>query len=261
MEETTAGEDWLFPGLKPYLDELSLRIEAVCGRDLVTVAAVGSVALGDYRHGRSDVDIMVVVGDETPALSLRKLAAVLRHPDLRCPAAGLELVVYPAEFVAIPSQDAGYLLDLNTGPLLPEKTSFDAADSPAFWYVIDRSIAHQSGRPLFGRHPRDVIAPGSRQDLLAAVRSSVRDHAAGIGHLPDNRVLNGCRSLVYARTGRWTSKRAAAEQVLSSADAFAGLLTAALHSFSLPRQSAVDLPAADVTAFMGWVLREVEATT
>ena len=211
------------------------RTEAVCGKDLVTVAAVGSVALGDYRHGRSDVDVLVVVGDETPELSLRKLAAALRRPHLRCPSAGLELVVYSAEFVAASSQDAGYLLDLNTGSLLPEKTSFDASDSSAFWYVIDRSIAHQSGLPLLGRHPRDVIAAGSRQDLLAAVRSSVREHTAGIGHLPDNRVLNGCRSLMYSRTGRWMPKAAAAEQVLPSAGAFAGLITAALHSFALPQ--------------------------
>ncbi|EFE65448.1 predicted protein [Streptomyces viridosporus ATCC 14672] len=41
--------------VRPYLEELVRRTRAVCGPRLVGVLAVGSLALGDYRHGRSDV--------------------------------------------------------------------------------------------------------------------------------------------------------------------------------------------------------------
>ncbi|GGQ17649.1 hypothetical protein GCM10010266_46020 [Streptomyces griseomycini] len=244
--------------VRAYLDELAHRTRAVCGPHLVSVLAVGSLALGDYRHGRSDVDVTTVVDRSLPRRALPELAGALAHPALPCPAAGLELVVYPADFTARPSGEAGYLMDLNTGPSLPERVSYDPGESPAFWYVLDRSIAHQSGLPLFGRPVREVIAAPERPAVLAALRASVREHAAGEGHVADNRVLNGCRSVVYCRTGHWFAKRRAAEAVAASEEAFRPLVEAALRSFERPRESALPLPAARVREFLAWAAERVD---
>ncbi|MEV5933335.1 aminoglycoside adenylyltransferase domain-containing protein [Streptomyces sp. NPDC052079] len=244
--------------LRSYLDELVHRTRAVCGPHLVSVLAVGSLALGDYRHGRSDVDVTVVVDDALPRRSLPELARKLAHPALHCPAAGLELVVYPRAFAVRPSDAAGYLMDLNTGPSLPERVSYDARESPAFWYVLDRSIAHQTGLPLYGRPVRDVIAAPRRAAVLTALRASVREHAQGEGHAADNRVLNGCRSVVYCRTGHWFAKRRAALIVAASEADFRPLLTEALRSFELPRESALALPGAAVREFLAWVAGRVD---
>ncbi len=246
------------PVLRPYLDELVHRTRAVCGRHLVSVLAVGSLALGDYRHGRSDVDVTVVVDGTLPREALPGLARTLAHPALDCPAAGLELVVYPAGFAARPSGGAGYLMDLNTGPFLPERVSHDAGETPAFWYVLDRSVAHQAGLALFGRPVRDVIAAPPRADVLTALRASVREHTEGEGHVADNRVLNGCRSVVYCRTGHWFAKRRAAEIVAASEAGFRPLLTDALRSFERPRQHALPLPAGAVGEFLAWVAGRVD---
>ncbi|WP_345575108.1 aminoglycoside adenylyltransferase domain-containing protein [Streptomyces prasinosporus] len=244
--------------VRAYLDELVRRTRAVCGPHLVGVLAVGSLALGDYRHGRSDVDVAVVVAPSLPRRALPDLAGALAHPALPCPAAGLELVVYPADFAARPSGEAGYLMDLNTGPSLPERVSHDPRESPAFWYVLDRSLAHQSGLPLFGGPAREVIAAPERPAVLAALRASVREHAAGEGHVTDNRVLNGCRSVVYCRTGRWFAKRAAAEAIAADEEAFRPLVEDALRSFELPRESALPLPAARVRDFLTWAAERVD---
>jgi hypothetical protein len=245
--------------LRPYLAELVHRTRTVCGPHLVSVAAVGSVALGDYRHGRSDTDVTVVVDSSLPRRALPDLAAALAHPALPCPAAGLELAVYDEDFAARPSGGAGYLLDLNTGPLLPERVSFDPAQSPAFWYVIDRSVAHQAGRSLYGRPAQEVIAEPARADVLTAIRASVREHSAGEGHLADNRVLNGCRSVEYCRTGRWSAKRRAAQSVAASEARFRPLLEAALRSYERPsRTAASTLPVSEVQAFLTWVAERVE---
>ncbi|KES08192.1 translation initiation factor 2 [Streptomyces toyocaensis] len=246
------------PVLRAYLDELVHRTRAVCGPHLVSVLAVGSLALGDYRHGRSDVDVTVVVDGALPRETPPRLARALAHPALDCPAAGLELVVYPAGFAARPSGAAGYLMDLNTGPLLPERVSHDAGEAPAFWYVLDRSVAHQTGLSLFGRPVRDVIAAPRRADVLTALRASVREHAEGGGHTADNRVLNGCRSVVYCRTGRWFAKRGAAGFVAASEAGFRPLLTEALRSFERPRQDALPLPAGAVGEFLAWVAGRVD---
>ncbi|MGF0173708.1 aminoglycoside adenylyltransferase domain-containing protein [Streptomyces sp. Marseille-Q5077] len=248
--------------LRPYLQEVVQRTHALCGSDLVSVIAVGSVALGDYRHGRSDVDVTVVVDGTAPGPAVPELAAALAHPALPCPAAGLELVVYDRNFTARPSGEAGYLLDINTGPLLPERASVDASESPAFWYVIDRSVAHQAGRVLYGRPAREVIAEPARADVLTALRASVREHSSGEGHLADNRVLNGCRSVQFCRTGRWQAKRRAAEAVAASEERFRPLLRAALHSYERPsRTAATALPTTDVHTFLAWVAERVDESS
>jgi hypothetical protein len=189
---------------------------------------------------------------------VRELAEALTHRALPCPADGLELVVYDSSFALRPSGEAGYLLDLNTGPLLPNRASFDPARSPAFWYVIDRSIAHQAECLLFGSPVRKVIATPSPRDLLAAILASVREHTTGEGHLTDNQVLNGCRSVTFCRTGRWMSKSKAAHLIMGSEQDFRVLIEAALRSFELPRTAAHTLPTADVQTFSTWVRERVE---
>ncbi|MBL1100263.1 DUF4111 domain-containing protein [Streptomyces sp. 205] len=246
--------------LHAYLEELLRRTRAVCGPHLVSVFAVGSLALADYRHGRSDVDVTVVVEPSLSGSALHDLAGALAHPHLSCPAAGLELVVYGRDFVGRPSGEAGYLLDLNTGPLLSNRVSFDAAQSPSFWYVIDRSVGHQAGLSLFGRPAREGVAAPDRADVLAALRASVLEHSDGEGHLADNRVLNGCRSVVFCRTGRWMAKRGAAQEIATTEEDFRPLIESAVHSFERPRSSAVPLPTAEVQAFLAWVRERVDET-
>ncbi|MFI6009941.1 aminoglycoside adenylyltransferase domain-containing protein [Streptomyces sp. NPDC051243] len=260
MTRTLADPHSVPTELRPYLQEVVHRTHALCGSHLVSVIAVGSVALGDYRHGRSDTDVTVVVDASLPGRALSDLATALAHPALPCPAAGLELVVYDADFTARPSGAAGYLLDLNTGPALPDRVSFDPTRSPAFWYVIDRSVAHQAGRVLYGRPARAVIAEPARPDLLTAIRASISEHSEGEGHLADNRVLNGCRSVHFCRTGRWPAKRRAAEAVAASEERFRPLVRAALRSYERPRAAATALPTTDVQAFLAWVAACVDET-
>lgn len=243
--------------VRPYLTELVRRTHEICGPSLTAVVAVGSLALGDYRHGRSDIDVTVVVDGSLPA-ALRELADALDHRQLPCPAAGLELVVYAADFARVPSGEAGYLLDLNTGAQLLGKAAFDTAGGPSFWYVIDRSVAHQAGIALCGPPAPEVIATPLPAQLHAAIRASVREHGDGEGHLADNRILNGCRSVVYCRTGRWFAKRAAAEQVAAAEEEFRPLIEAAIHSFERPRADALSLPDSEVRAFLDWVRTRVD---
>lgn len=223
---------------------------------MVSVFAVGSVALGDYRHGRSDVDVTVVVDPALSDVAVLRLAEVLSGID--CPATGLELVVYDADVIGRRCDRAGYRLDLNTGPLLPYKVSVDSGGAPAFWYVIDRGVGWQSGKLLHGRAVREVVAAPVFIDQLAAVCASVREHATGAGHLADNQVLNGCRSVVFCRTGRWLAKRAAAQRIATEQPRFRQLVEQALRSFERPRVDAMPLPASEVRQFLAWVGECVE---
>ena len=241
-----------------YLHAVTARVRDVCGDRVVGVYTTGSLALGGYRPGRSDIDVMAVVAG-SPALEVRRqLAAQLDHRLLACPAAGLEFVLYPLGTVSRPTSDAGYLLNLNTGPALPPVTSFDPGEGPAFWYPIDRAITRQSGASLSGPPAADLFAELPFNDLLRAVIASVEAHSdLQEGHLLDNAVLNGCRALSFGRDHRWYAKVDAAERTLPTAGEFAPLVAAAIASFGSGRQEATTLDPDTVRAFLIEVLRRL----
>jgi hypothetical protein len=243
-----------------YPHAVTALVRDVLGDDVVGVYTTGSLALGDYRPERSDIDLMAVVA-ESPDLDLRRqLVRQLDHRALPCPAAGLEFVMYPLTTVSRPTLDAGYLINFNTGPALPLMTSFDPGDGPAFWYVIDRAITRQSGASLYGPPATQLFAAVPFDDLLQVVIASVEAHSGDQeGHLLDNAVLNGCRALSFARDGRWYAKVDAAERTRPTVEEFAPLVSAALVSFGSGRQDDGTLDPDSVRAFLLEVLRRLRA--
>jgi hypothetical protein len=243
-----------------YLEAVTALVRDVFSDRAVGVYTSGSLALGDYRPGRSDIDLMAVVAG-SPGLGLRRqLTGQLDHRALACPAAGLEFVLYPLTTVSRPTSDAGYLLNFNTGPALPPVTSFDPGDGPAFWYPIDRAITRQSGASLYGPPAAQLFAELPFDELLRVVIASVAAHSdPQEGHLLDNAVLNGCRALSFARDRRWYAKVDAAERTLSMVGEFAPLISAAIVSFGSGRQQAATLDPHTVRAFLIEVLRKLRS--
>jgi hypothetical protein len=247
-------------GVMRYPHAVTALVRDVLGDDVMGVYTTGSLALGDYRPDRSDIDLMAVVA-ESPDLDLRRqLVRQLDHRALPCPAAGLEFVLYPLTTVSRPTLDAGYLINFNTGPVLPLMTSFDPGDGPAFWYVIDRAITRQSGASLYGPPATQLFAAVPFDDLLQVVIASVEAHSGPQeGHLLDNAVLNGCRALSFARDGRWYSKVDAGERTRPTVEEFAPLVSAAIVSFGSGRQDDGTLDPDTVQAFLLEVLRRLRA--
>jgi hypothetical protein len=51
------------------------------------------VALDDYVHGHSDIDMVGVVSTALPATEKQAIVAALSHPHLECPTKGFEFVL------------------------------------------------------------------------------------------------------------------------------------------------------------------------
>ena len=181
------------PELRPYLDELVTRLSAVVELDAVYL--FGSAAQGAYEHGRSDVDVIAVT--TRPSSRAEKEALAEAADSLPCPARKLELVVYARGAER-------HELNVNTGELV----HFDPDDDPAFWFVLDRSIAEQHAVPLLGPPWPDVFPPVPREAVLAAL-----DEALAFDGWDDPRgaELAAARGRIWRETGEWVSKQRAAE--------------------------------------------------
>jgi hypothetical protein len=241
-----------------YLQAVTARVHDVFGDHVVGVYTTGSLALGDYRPGRSDIDLMAVVSGSEDLDLRQQLVRQLDHRVLACPAAGLEFVLYSLSTVSQPTLDAGYLLNVNTGRALPPVTSFDPGDGPAFWYPIDRAITRQSGVSLYGPPALQLFAALPYDDLLRVVIAAVEAHSdPQEEHLLDNAVLNGCRGLAFAQDRRWYAKVDAAKRVLPMVGEFAPLVSAAIVSFGTGRRQAATLDPDAVRAFLNEMLRRL----
>ena len=187
-----------------YLAELTRRLQAGLGEELVAVYAGGSYALGAYEHGRSDIDVTVVVAGGLPDAVKDRLVEALRHEALPCPATGLELVIYPRAIVERPTAAPGFELNLNTGEDYRFRADFEPGEIEDFWFAIDRSIVRQHGRPLYGPPAAGLIAEIPRELLAPHLAESIRWHG---GDDSENARLNVARSQHFLDTGHWISKR------------------------------------------------------
>jgi len=188
----------IHPALSAYVDEL---VETLAGTvELKAAYVIGSVARGAYEHGRSDLDVYVVVGTGLSAAEKEQL--VERIEELRCPARALELVIYSSAEASLPSPT--FELNLNLG----KEEVAGAAESP-HWFVLDRVIAESHAVSLLGPPWGDVFVPVSRDDVLEAIEQSL-DWQERFDPLGRSALLNACRAWKWLEEGDWSSKPEAA---------------------------------------------------
>ncbi|MGC4892663.1 nucleotidyltransferase domain-containing protein [Micromonospora sp. DT31] len=203
--------------IRDYLAELVRRAREVLRDELVGAYAAGSIGLGAYQPGRSDVDVALLVAGPLPATAKRALVHRLRHEALPCPARGLELVAYRRDVAASGTAEPGFEVELNTGAAMPFRATYDPADRPAadgrFWYALDRAILRRCGLALLGPPAADAFAEPPPEALRALLAEATRWWLArptppGDEPAPgaEDAVLGACRALVRCRDGVWLGK-------------------------------------------------------
>jgi Nucleotidyltransferase domain len=162
--------------LRAYLETLRTRLQAVFGTELLGVYVAGSVALGDYVPGRSDVDVAAVCHSPPSEQHKRATVAELSHPELPCPTRGLEFVLYTAAVAA--SAGTAYEINLNTGPGMRRHVSLRPAEDPGFWFVLDRMVLRTHGVPLLGPPRGTAASQLPPSDVRALLRHAEQAVAA-----------------------------------------------------------------------------------
>jgi aminoglycoside adenylyltransferase-like protein len=118
-----------------------------------------------------------------------------------------------------PTVEPGFELELNSGRACGFTRPWTFAhptELGLFWYAIDRSIARERGRPLFGPPPHQVFAPALREAMLPLPVEAVAWHDRPELSLGDDAVLNACRALRFASDGTWSSKHEAGRWALGA---------------------------------------------
>jgi Aminoglycoside adenylyltransferase, C-terminal domain len=230
------------------------RLRRLLGDDLVGAYLIGSGALGGAA-AQSDVDVVAVCATDPPEERRRAVAAGLGELAMTWPMRGLELVLYARAAVATPARRPRFAVNLNAGPGTPFHASYDPADEPAHWFLLDLAILRANGRALDGPPPAELVGPIPRRWQLEAVRDSLAWHQANEPALQQS-VLNACRGWRYAAEDVWSSKQDAAAWALDRTDDPATVSTALAIRHGDPAHHPLD--PARVRAFQGHVLEVVE---
>jgi hypothetical protein len=167
------------------------------GTDLVGVYFVGSVVLGGYVPGESDIDIAAVSNAGLTDAERQSVAAVVVEASTVCPARGVEFTLYRREVASSLPDSADFEVNANGGPRMPTAVHLDASSEPGFWYVLDRAIAHRSGLAICGPPPRETFADVPRSILLKAMQESMAWHRVHEKATLYS-VLNACRAWRFA---------------------------------------------------------------
>ncbi len=153
------------------------RLQETLGNDLRGAYLSGSVALGGYVPGHSDIDLFAVCQYSLEVEEKQTVADVIAEEAANCPTRGMEFVLYSQEVVAKPSRRPRFEINLNAGPQMPYHLSFDPASEPSHWFVLDISIVREYGLPLVGPPAGEVFALIPQPWVLDALDNSLAWHA------------------------------------------------------------------------------------
>ena len=199
-----------------YQSELVRRLEDVLGDELLGVYSVGSLALGGYRHGSSDIDVIAITANPVDGEVVAEIARQCSHSNLRCPARKLELVVMPAA-EAKSARAPRWQLNLNTGRDIDNHVGTDASGEPEHWFILDKALAHAHAVALRGPHAAELITAPAREAVERAQAAAIAWFAE---HEPGEAVLvTAARAWHWQETGRFASKPDALSWVLGRLEA------------------------------------------
>jgi hypothetical protein len=102
----------------------------------------------------------MAVGEGHVSLEVKQaIVRALSHPALPCPTRGLEFVLYERGRAAMIGQAPLFEINLNTGPRMQQRVSFDPSIEPPHWFILDVAIARQRAIPLVGPLAPEVFTP------------------------------------------------------------------------------------------------------
>jgi len=160
----------VYPEVNAVLQELLSGARALLGPRFVGMYLDGSLAIGDFDPGKSDLDFVVVTDGELPPQTFAALETM--HVPI---AAGASRWGKELEGSYIPMR--ALRLDPRPGPhpYIDRGSTLDIVHHESGYWVIHRHILREHGVVLVGPPPRTLIDPVHPAELGEAVRGILRE--------------------------------------------------------------------------------------
>jgi predicted nucleotidyltransferase len=197
-----------------FANELARACTKALGETVAAVILHGSLTLGDYVPGRSDVDLLVVIEDPPSDAQLGALTEAMASRRARAPGP-VDLRVVTRQVAASPTPapplEAYLRLTLTSGVRVEERRHPGERD-----LAVELSVCRAHGRSLLGAAPAELIGEVPDRWVVVVGDAQLADWQA-IGDDPpyaELTVLTACRVWRFAEEGRHVSKAAAAQWAL-----------------------------------------------
>lgn len=165
---TTTADPTPYPAVNAVLSLLLGEVRAIVRPEFVGMYCYGSLSLGDFAPGSSDIDFLVVTEHELPENMLHALEAM----HARIAASGLRWAD-KLEGSYIPRAALRrYDPANNQHPTIGADWAFGIREHDRSW-VIERHIVCEHGVVVCGPPPQTLIDPVSSDELRAAVREAL----------------------------------------------------------------------------------------
>jgi hypothetical protein len=197
-----------------FADELARACAGALGKTVAGVILHGSLTLGDYVPGRSDVDLLVVIDEPLGDARLAALTEAMASRRVEAPGL-VDLRVVTRQVAASPTPapplEAYLRLTPSSGVRVEERRHPAERD-----LAVELSVCRAHGRSLLGPAPAELLGEVPDRWVVAAGDAQLADWQA-IGDDPpyaELTVLTACRVWCFAEERRHCSKTAAAQWVL-----------------------------------------------
>jgi hypothetical protein len=210
------------------LDILLTRIKAVLGDKLVGLYLEGSLVLGDFEPGISDIDLVAAVASTIDDQEFEALKAMHESLVAEFHAWYDRIEVCYITVDALKSVKSRTSMIVNISPGEPIHRMEARKEWIMNWY-----LTRETSKTLYGPSPRSIIEPISQAEFV----ESVIDHVKGWGDwVQDMRnpyaqsyaILTMCRALYAYKNGTQVSKKAAAIWVQQELPEWSDLIQHAL---------------------------------
>lgn len=204
---------------------------------LVSAILHGSLTMDDFRPGRSDLDLLLVVESGLTSSEANALVGAVRAADLG-PAGGVDLLVVTRRTAKTPADYIGRELLVGRWPGSGQELEVEGHDDhvPDLWPEL--SEARANGRSLLGPEPREVIGEvpldGVRANGIGWLRTWLDriDDDKNAVHM----MLTACRVWRFELEGEHSSKTDAARWALERDPSLIGV------ELALSARTASDAP-------------------
>lgn len=208
-----------------FAQDLAGEIARCCEGALRGAYLHGSAALGGWVAERSDVDVLLVVGDEIGDERVRVAGELLVAANARCPGAGLEFSLVTVDQARRPDPRYAFLLH-GSNALSGMRLVYGSEVSGDPDLIMHYEVCRAAGITLHGAAASELIGAVPRGVVLRYLASELE---WGLAQGTESyAVLNACRAVEFLDGGRVVSKVAGGEAALRRGTGPVGLIESAL---------------------------------